>query len=206
MNPRRLAIYAEADRLTAAVADATGLACPTGCGACCVRTQPHVSVADVAPLARAAIAAGEGEALHARATALGAGPCALFAPGQLPGGCTVYAIRPIICRLFAFAAVRDKRGAPELAICREHSAADPGARGRVDAYLSAGGEVAMFADLQSEAHEPDDGPAALVPINHALVAALERELLRARYGSGANSACQDGSIAEPSESSESSSA
>jgi Fe-S-cluster containining protein len=127
-------------------------------------------------------------------------------PASSPGAARSTPLRPIICRLFAFAAVRDKRGAPELAICREHSAADPGARGRVDAYLSAGGEVAMFADLQSEAHEPDDGPAALVPINHALVAALERELLRARYGSGANSACQDGSIAEPSASSESSSA
>lgn len=181
MTPRRLAIYAEADRLTDAVAGATGLACPTGCGACCVRTPPHVSVSDVAPVARALVAAGEGEAVLERARAIGAGVCALFAPGRLPGGCTVYAIRPIICRLFAFAAVRDKRGAPELAICREHAAADPGARARVEAYLAGGGEVAMFADLQAEAHDPDDGPAELVPINRALVAALERELLRAQY-------------------------
>lgn len=181
MKPVRLALHAEADRQTTAVAGATGLACPTGCGACCVRTPPHVSVSDVAPIARAAIASGEAEALLERAAAIGPGPCALFAPGQLPGGCTVYAIRPVICRLFAFAAVRDKRGQPELAICREHSAAQPGVRARVEAYLAAGGEVAYFADLQLAAHDPDDGDAELVPINVALARALERELLRARY-------------------------
>ena len=181
MTPRRLAIYAEADRKNDAIAAATGLGCPTGCGACCVRTPPHVSVADVAPVARLLIAAGEGEAALDRARAIGPGPCALFTPGQLPGGCTVYAARPAICRLFAFAAVRDKHGAPEVAICREHSAADPAVRARVAAYLAAGGEVAMFADVQAEAHDPDDGPAELVPINEALAIALEREFLRAMY-------------------------
>jgi hypothetical protein len=54
-------------------------------------------------------------------------------------------------------------------------------RARVAAYLAAGGEVAMFADVQAEAHDPDDGPAELVPINEALAIALERELLRAMY-------------------------
>jgi Fe-S-cluster containining protein len=181
MTARRLAIYAEADRLTDAVIAGTGLGCPTGCGACCVRTPPHVSASDVALIARAAVAAGEGEALLERARAIGVGVCALFAPGQLPGGCTVYPIRPIICRLFAFAAVRDKHGRPELAICREHSAADPAARGRVEAYLAAGGEVALFTELQADAHDPDDGAATLVPINLALADALERELLRASY-------------------------
>lgn len=181
MTPRRLAIYQAADRATDAVVAATGLGCPTGCGACCVRTPPHVSVSDVAPLARDAIARGEGEALLARAQAIGAGVCALFAPGQLPGGCTVYAIRPVICRLFAFAAVRDKHGALELAICREHKAADPEAPARVAAWLAAGGEAPVFAEVQQDAHDPDDGPAELLPINLALVRALERELLRAQY-------------------------
>lgn len=181
MTPRRLALYRTADALTDEVSRGAGLACPTGCGACCVRTPPHVSVADMAPIARAAIASGEAEGLHERAVATGAGPCVLFAPGRLPGSCTVYALRPVICRLFAFAAVRDKHGARELAVCREHTAADPAAPARARAYLDAGGAAPMFADLQLEAHDPDDGPAELVPINLALAAALERELLRARY-------------------------
>ncbi len=181
MTPRRLALYRTVDEQTTVVSAGAKLGCPTGCGACCVRTPPHVSVADIAPVARAAIAAGEGEALHDRAVATGAGPCVLFAPGQLPGGCTVYAIRPVICRLFAFAAVRDKHGALELAVCREHTVADPAAPARARAYLDGGGDAPVFAELQLEAHDPDDGPAELVPINEALAAALERELLRARY-------------------------
>lgn len=135
----------------------------------------------MAPVARAAVLSGEAEALHERAVATGPGPCVLFAPGRLPGGCTVYALRPVICRLFAFAAVRDKHGALELAVCREHTAADPEAPARARAYLADGHPAPVFADLQLEAHDPDDGPAELVPINDALAAALERELLRARY-------------------------
>ena len=181
MTPRRLALYRDADAATDAVSAATGLACPTGCGNCCVRTPPHVSVSDVAPLARAAIESGEAEALLARARAIGAGPCVLFAPGRLPGGCTVYAIRPVICRLFAFAAVRDKHGALELAICREHKAADPAAPARVRAYLDGGGAAPVFTDIQQDAHDPDDGPPDLLPINLALALALERELLRSQY-------------------------
>lgn len=186
MNPRRLALYAEADRKTAGMPAATGLVCPTGCGACCVGAPPHVSVSDVAPIAAAALASGEAEALLDRALAIGAGPCALFAPGQLPGGCTVYAIRPMVCRLFAFAAVRDKHDVPELAICREHSTADPATRTRVAAYLASEPppELAYFADLQREAHDPDQGSPELLPINVALAHALERALLRARYADG----------------------
>jgi Fe-S-cluster containining protein len=181
MTPRRLALYRSADDGTAAVSAGAQLACPTGCGMCCIRTPPHVSVSDMAPVARAAIAAGEGEALLERARATGAGPCVLFAPGQLPGGCTVYAIRPVICRLFAFAAVRDKHGALELAVCREHTAADPAAPARAAAYLAAGNPAPVFSELQQEAHDPDDGSAELVPINDALAIALERELLRSQY-------------------------
>ena len=181
MKPYRLALYRDADAATDAVIAGTGLACPTGCGACCVRTPPHVSISDVAPIARAAIERGEAEALLARATALDVGPCALFAPGRLPGGCTVYAIRPVICRLFAFAAVRDKHGALELAICKEHSLADPAAPARVRAYLAAGGEAPSFVDVQQDAHDPDEGAPTLMPINRALASALERELLRSQY-------------------------
>lgn len=181
MKPVRLALYRSADDETAAVSAGAGLACPTGCGMCCIRTPPHVSVADMAPIARAAVAAGEGEALLERARGGVVGPCVLYAPGQLPGGCTVYAIRPIICRLFAFAAVRDKHGALELAVCREHTAADPAAPARARAYLAAGNPAPVFAEYQAQAEDPEDGPAELIPINDALVVALERELLRAQY-------------------------
>jgi Fe-S-cluster containining protein len=166
LHPRRLALYQDADRATTALSSATGLACPTGCGECCARHDPHVTIADVEPIADAAVADGTAEAMLDRALAAPAGPCVYFAPGRLPGGCTIYELRPVLCRLFGFAAVRDKHGAPA----------------RAAAHVAAGGDVAILAEYQARADglEPDPARTEQLPINVALSRALERALLRAR--------------------------
>jgi Fe-S-cluster containining protein len=181
IDRRRLQLYAEADAATASLATATGLACPPGCGECCARHDPHVTIADVVPLARAAVAAGTAEALLDRALAAPAGPCVYFVPGRLPGGCTVYELRPVLCRLFGFAAVRDKHGRAALAACEVHKAATPEVAARAIAHVAAGGAVAILAEYQARADGLDDPALAeQLPINVALARALERELLRAR--------------------------
>jgi Fe-S-cluster containining protein len=183
MDRRRLTLYQEADAAADALTAATGLRCPTGCGECCARHDPHVTVADMVPLARAAVAGGTAEALLARALAAPAGPCVYFVPGRLPGGCTVYPLRPILCRLFGFAAVRDKHGAAALAACEVHKATTPEVAARAIAHVAAGGPVAILAEYQARADGLDDpGLAEQLPINVALARALERELLRAQLG------------------------
>jgi uncharacterized protein len=181
----RLALYQDADRATAALTDATGLACPPGCGECCAKHDPHVTVADVEPLAEAAIAAGAevAEAQLDRALAAPAGPCIHFVEGRLPGGCTVYELRPILCRLFGFSAVRDKHGAATLAACELHKEHAPELAARAAAHVAGGGDVAILAEYQARADGLGD-PARTeqLPINVALARALERALLRARYG------------------------
>lgn len=184
-NRTRLALYVEADALTGDLSRATGLHCPPGCGVCCERHNPHVTVADLAPIAAALVAAGQGEDVHARArAALAAGePCVFYAAGRLPGGCTQYELRPLLCRLFGYAAVRDKRGTPELAVCHVHKERLPVEAAAAAARVAGGAPVAMFADLQSQADALDpDRARDRVPINAALAEALERELLRAQYG------------------------
>lgn len=185
MNPRRLALYQDADRASTELSTATGLACPTGCGECCARHDPHVTIADVEPIADAAIADGTAEAMLERALAAPAGPCVYFAPGRLPGGCTVYAIRPILCRLFGFAAVRDKHGAPALAACEVHKATTPDIAARAIDHVAGGGAVAVLAEYQARADglEPDPARTEQLPINVALARALERALLRQRLSS-----------------------
>jgi len=177
---RRLPLYRAADDATRALGDATGLACPPGCGACCVTAPPHVTIGDVAPIAADLVARGEADAVLIRAEAAAdGGACALHDPTRSGGGCTAYALRPVVCRLFGFAAVRDKRGVPHLAACRVHVREAPEATARAVAHVAAGGEVPVFADWQAAAHDGDGG-AAQVPINAALARALDRELLRAR--------------------------
>jgi len=177
----RLVLYQDADRASAALSRATGLACPPGCGECCARHDPHVTVADVEPLAEAAVADGSAEGALDRALAAPAGPCVYYEAGRLPGGCTVYALRPVLCRLFGFAAVRDKHGRPALAVCEVHTAATPDVAARAAAHVAAGGEVAQLAEYQARADglAPDPSRTEQLPINVALARALERALLRA---------------------------
>jgi Fe-S-cluster containining protein len=178
--PVRLALYRSADEQTAALATATGLACPSGCGHCCQHHKPEVTVADMMPVAEAVVRDGRGDGLYELARARGgAEPCVFFVPGRLPGGCTMYELRPLLCRLFGFAAVRNKHGRAELAVCHVHKEETPAVAASAAAHVAAGGAVAMFAELQAEADGLDpDRARSQLPINLALVQALEIVLLR----------------------------
>lgn len=171
----------QVDEALTALAHATGLACPPGCGACCANDKPRVSVNDVMPLAASLVARGLGESMLARAAADPAGICIAYVGDAVHGRCTEYALRPALCRLFGFAAVRDKHGQTALAACRVHKRTDPDAVARAQ-RAAAEGRVLVFSDVQRtfdglgrpELAEP-------LPINEALANALERALLQADY-------------------------
>jgi hypothetical protein len=179
MNRRRLALYIEADAAVEGFAAATGLRCPTGCGACCFYTTPEVTVADAWPLAQAAIARGEGAQLLARARAIGDGVCALYAGDAQGGRCTSYAERPMLCRMYGFAAMR--RGAPGLPDsaagyympCLVHAQREPETVG-VAVAAADRGEIPVFPDWQGRADGLAPGGAGeRVPMNLAIARALE---------------------------------
>jgi Fe-S-cluster containining protein len=117
-------LYARADKAVSAFQATSGLACPFGCGSCCEAFVP-----DILPLEAEYLAAflafkdaGRAYALAARGLEErlredGRRGCPLYAD-DTPYHCTVYEARPLICRLFAFSAVRDKRGEPSFALCK----------------------------------------------------------------------------------------
>lgn len=176
--------FARADAGTAALRAATSLACPPGCGACCLSPEVETTVAEVEPLARALVEEGRAGALIERLADAPA-PCALYVPepdDPRRGRCSAYRDRPLVCRLFGFSARRDRQGQPELLACRTMRAGDPDgvaraaravAAGEVEAPVSADLARALVSELPGEAGR-------LLPINVALARALERELLRAR--------------------------
>jgi uncharacterized protein len=181
----RLKLYSEADAATAAVAAATGLTCPTGCARCCESPHIHASIAEMMPVAEAVLEAGQAEALWERAAAAEGEPCILLerhGPGL--GGCSVYALRPIVCRLFGYAAVRGRGGLPELSVCAIHAAEQPEIATRARNLVTAGLEAPLFMEMQERSGELDPDAATLHPINRALRLAIERVALRTRYGSG----------------------
>ena len=120
-------LYQRADEAVAAFCAGSGLACPHGCGTCCEGFVP-----DVMPLEAAAVAVFLADKDKTAAWSLaGATPAASGAPApaetgrrcplyaaDTPWHCSVYEARPLVCRLFAFSAVRNKRGQSSFALCR----------------------------------------------------------------------------------------
>ena len=122
-------VYRRADDAVAAFCTASGLACPRGCGTCCEGFVPDVMPIEAAAVAvfladadKAAAwsvaASGRGQSPEEASTSTGKRQsCPLYA-ADTPWHCTVYEARPLVCRLFAFSAVRDKRGQSSFALCR----------------------------------------------------------------------------------------
>jgi Fe-S-cluster containining protein len=117
-------LYRRADEAVSVFQAKTGLSCPFGCGSCCEAFVPDILPLEAEYLAaflalknpeQAYALAARG--LEERVREDGRRGCPLYAD-DTPYHCTVYEARPLICRLFAFSAVRDKRGQPSFALCR----------------------------------------------------------------------------------------
>ncbi len=124
------ALYRRLDRRIASFRRASGLGCPPGCGECCLSPEVEATVLEMLPLALDLRRRGLLEPTLAR---LGPGgepprPCLFYSPaplGAFGGHCSVYPWRPLLCRLFGFAAVAGPEGRPELAVCGRMRAALP---------------------------------------------------------------------------------
>lgn len=180
-----LAAYADMDRATAAFQASTDLACPPGCGACCHSVKVQATVLEFLPLAVELCQRGEAQQwLDMLATAPDA-PCVLFVPDPAHpegGRCAHYAWRPTLCRLFGFAAVRDKNGNAVLSVCRRLSMAAPLVVASARAAVASGTVTApLFADFAQcvAGIDPHYGTEQL-PVNRAFEAALGWASLRAQ--------------------------
>jgi hypothetical protein len=105
------------------------------------------------------------------------------------GHCLLYARRPVVCRLFGFAAVRNRLGMLELSTCQPIRRDFPQAVLRAEAWLAAGSPAPLLAGYSQRLFGLDP-TARLLPINEALkraiahcglAAALERPLAPAEF-------------------------
>jgi len=114
---RVLAALQEAEAEARRFARSARLACPAGCGWCCVEGRPEDSLLSALPAAREAVRLGAFDRLAEAAERNALGPCVFYDP-RGPGHCSLYAVRPLVCRLFGFAGQRDKRGRVRFRPCR----------------------------------------------------------------------------------------
>jgi len=164
--------YSRLDDLISAFRASTGLSCKAGCGWCCETGDPEITVYEAMPLARAIVS---DPALLERYNAYrGNGtrkPC-FFHDASRDFQCTVYGIRPMICRMFGYAGVRDKNGAVRFKPCPKMQNADRPITVAV---------IPVFQDLQFTltSFAPPE-LARLLPFPDALSEAVDRETIRHR--------------------------
>jgi Fe-S-cluster containining protein len=133
-----MALFADIDRQTERFTVQTGLKCKSGCGACCMSPEVETTVAEVLPLAAHLWFTGQAEStletirsnaskelilkwIPASAGMTVKSICVFYKPDAVvlgQGQCGIYAFRPGICRLFGFAARKDKHGQPTLVTCK----------------------------------------------------------------------------------------
>jgi Fe-S-cluster containining protein len=180
------ALFREVDARIRTFQQKTGLLCSERCGSCC--ESPHIETTELEmlPLAEALIRNSQAEGWYAQAERQDfQGQCVFFTASpadKMSGCCQVYALRPLICRLFAFGGNRDKNGRVRLVTCKVIKSARPAVAERALADVAEGKVVPpVMADLIMRAStlDPELSRESL-PINTAFKNAVERLWLHER--------------------------
>lgn len=180
--------FDQIDQATQRFCDSTGLHCQKGCGACC--TKPHIqtTVLEMMPAAQWLIETNQtDDILNKIKTNKLSGRCVFYQPtasDETKGQCGAYHYRPGICRLFAFAANRDKYQKLKLVTCKVIKENFPDDVKSAESYLAKGQPAPMIDEhgLNMMAIDQQNGSVQL-SINEALSQAIAKMLLRKQYQS-----------------------
>ncbi|MBU1055079.1 MAG: YkgJ family cysteine cluster protein [Proteobacteria bacterium] len=180
LNSEILRTYRSIDRNIKRIQRATSLSCPKGCGLCCKTQKIEATILEMLPLAEAIFENKEEETILLRSENLieeNDFSCALFSQdANIPvnGHCTYYYFRPLLCRLFGFAARKNRYGDLEFCTCRHIKESYPENVRRVGIGISAGMNIPVYQEsfMRIAALNPGIGFKRL-PINIAIKEALE---------------------------------
>ena len=115
-------VYQKLENETQAFQKRSGLHCLEGCGRCCLNPNVTTTVLEMIPVALKFHQSAQVDVFLQKIENQNAqGPCVLYeshSSDQARGRCGHYANRPLICRLFGFSAVRDKRRQLTLVTCK----------------------------------------------------------------------------------------
>ncbi|MCT7952872.1 YkgJ family cysteine cluster protein [Ancylothrix sp. C2] len=182
-------LYEKIDKQTEKLAQTTGLKCPPGCGRCCENPDIETTPLEMLPIALELFQKKQFQELIEKADTVNwEGRCIFYEPDLFIAGngrCSIYAFRPSVCRLFGFAAVKNKQGGAELAACRYHKEIMPEMVQKVKESIAGGLPVASFSEIafQLSNIEPSLGNQRM-PINQALKVAIQRVGLMAQWETG----------------------
>src|SRR3989338_188376 len=104
-----LRLYSKLDKDIEQFSFTVGLKCASGCGRCCKNPHVETTVLELQPVAIELFRKNEADQWVNKAVeAAGQGRCVFYKPDPLipsNGRCSVYPLRPLVCRLFGFSAI-----------------------------------------------------------------------------------------------------
>ncbi len=112
------ALYEELDKKIDDFSRAAGLHCPEGCGTCCETFIPEVARPEADLIASHLLSLGHSLTLDSWGKGEIPGGCPFYKIQGDPYHCSIYPVRPLICRLFGYAGSRDKNGSLRFRPCR----------------------------------------------------------------------------------------
>lgn len=162
--------------------DQTKLHCLTGCGQCCTNPTMEASPLEFLPWAFHMFLIGKAEDTLKEVNAKEKHTvCHIYSPLNLidstMGNCSNYKYRGLICRLFGYAATRDKYGQQRLVTCKIIKENQATLYQEANEAINNGLYVPMFTDYYMQLNQIDFHLGSkVVPINKALKLALEEVL------------------------------
>ncbi len=159
----------------------TKLDCRLGCGKCCSTPDIDASPLEFLPWALHLFLNGKAEEVLLELGNSSISTCHIYRPLALleeyNGSCSNYRYRGLICRLFGFAANRDKYGKLRLATCTIIKEEQQGNYNATEEAISKGLYVPIFTDYYMQLAQIDYSMGTtLLPINEALKMAIEEVL------------------------------
>ncbi len=175
-----LQLFREVDEKAEGFKGLTGVNCPPLCGVCCRDSKVEATAAEMLPLAAELWARGLAEEWLQKLEALPEGHerCVFFSPSQdAPdnGRCSVYELRPLICRLFGFFTIKDKYGSYVYGGCKIIKKEYPEKHQKAKELIEKGFKPSSMTDfsIRVSGISPDLGK-KMLPINKAAKIALEK--------------------------------
>ena len=159
----------------------TNLNCIAGCGKCCTKPEIEASPLEFLPWAFQLFLNGEAEKTLIELNNTSKSICHIYQPLSLlnnnSGRCTNYQYRGLICRLFGYAANRDKYGQLRLATCTIIKENQNDIYKNAEEAIGKGLYVPIFTDYYMQLNQIDFHLGnTILPINQALKIAIEEVL------------------------------
>ncbi len=168
-------LYSKLDKAQKVFTEKFCIHCKEGCGTCCEHFNPDITTAEAEYIAMGLIFQGNDkevlDSLHSSDPDQGF--CPLYRKDN-PFHCSIYNLRPLICRLFGASVVHDKNGDPVVRNCKWNDGATVPSS---DELRSNSDALVVMSDygMQLEEMQPEDTS------TYPLAEAVERAIYKIRF-------------------------